>query len=116
MSKLKTITSCLLAQHHSLSCTSLLNAAETLATKQHTQQNSYLCSGLEVVHIVTFRSRECAALQAFHKFVTAYCHGTEILTEEDILSCSSLPLQPPKKLSDSKHVRSFLPKLREFLD
>lgn len=87
-----------------------------LATEQHTQQDSYLCSGVEVVHIVTFRSREYAALQAFHKFVTAYCHGTEILSKEDICLAVPLPLQSPKKHSDSKHVRLFLPKLREFLD
>lgn len=92
MSPLNTVTSCLPAQYHSLSCASLLNVAETLAghSTAHTAKHLpvfWSCSN----SYSYFQKQIICCIQAFHKFVTVYCHGTEILTKKDILSCSSTP-------------------------
>lgn len=39
-----------------------------------------------------FQKKRMCCIQAFHKFVTVYCHGTKILTTEDSLA---VPLPSP---------------------
>lgn len=51
-------------------------------------------------------------IQAVHKFVSVYCHGTEILTKEDILSCSSTPSPASQETFRFKACTTILAKAR----
>lgn len=81
---LNIVTSCLPAQHHSLNCT-----AETLAGHKTAHMAKQLLVFWSCAHSYFQKQRMCC-IQAFHKFVTVYSYGTEILIK-DIFSCSSTP-------------------------
>lgn len=106
MSKLNTVTSCLPAQHHSLSSTSLLKVAETFTGYKTAHKVKHL-----LVFWSYFQKQRICCVQAFHKFVTVYCHGAEILTK-DILSCSSTPSSASQETFRFKACETFLAKVQ----